>query len=426
MARGNANFSDSQVNGDPLTPALANALASLIGSGDDSLLQDLIGMEQAVTAQKSWMQIRNPAKTDSDTDRPHVEGSAGLAVTVNPIRCMRGALSTDVGGRNVMSATSDASTSVSLPTAPTAGNWGLLLLYASIAWVDDANHSKGSQISFAFAAPTYVAFASAPNIGALPADSGTAWRIPLALVKTYAGQATVAQDEITPAIGATASTSFRRQRLFATLLGIDVRRASCENFLPGNLISGGSSVFSTAPNRLTYQLTPAVMVKEDEQMVVRRIVIPSEGAKGTAGVDTTFNVDDTRDWRKGTFIAFWTGAVTQAATQYLGEESASTGTAAQRAWPADIVGGTRSPMWITHGQTFEVWNGGATLQAGRITSAAGLAGPTTGTSYLASPDFLALTADVSTGVLKLTRNIAGAGVGGPLHILLIGFFTNHR
>lgn len=415
--RGTSNTIANYVAGNSLVPAAVNDHVKLITTADDDLLFDLLALEPPAAATPTNVRVvflpLNPGAS--------VRGDgAARNVKIQPMRVLRSSVSNSYP-REILSAVLAMEYVLALPSVPSAGNWGMLLLYAELSYVDTSNPTKGTQVSFNWAVPSYVAFASAPNWGTLPANTSTVWRIPIKYVKNVAAATTVSQEDIFDIEPDATYLGNVRNRVSAKFSGVQIKRAYSTNQNPKNLIAGGSSAFNANP--LSSTVTPAVVWRDDIDLVVMEILVPEEVTGGTSAAPVDVTLDTSRDWRKANFSATWCIRTLGAGAGHLGEESSNVGSAASRSHPSD-----EHAIYVTIGQTHETYAGAGTfymvgmVTIGTTVSLSGAANP----NWATTGDYFMLMVDTSTGALKLRRNITGTSDGGPIWIKLEAFFGNGR
>lgn len=419
MATGTSNLTSTAVTGNPLSPGMANDLATLVSRADDETLYDLIGIEPPTAASATKVNAGYIPLRDG----PLVTGDAlERMVWIAPSRWVRSATSVSTP-RRILSATVELDTPVYLPTVAPAGKWGIELLYAQLTYVDPTEPAKGAQVAFAWApAPTYVNTGTAATPAVLPANTSTTWNIPVAYVKNRDARTYVDQHDIlSPTPSATSGYDGRLRRRVG-FGAIDAQR--------GYSSTAQAVATLAAANAITNLLTPAKAHKADTDFVIRHFNLPASMTGDSGGAVTYTDLDDTRDWRNGTFISFWNVACLDGTVKpaYLGEEDTATGASNTRQAPRSENTATFPAQYTLWGQSFEERVAGYRwiAQAG-VTGTWGNA-PSQGTPFFEpnATDSLALVVDSSTGVLKLRRTITAAIAGGPVSILLIGIFPNSR
>lgn len=418
--RSTPNIVANYATGTTFPAAAANDIATIVASADDDALYELTGLEPPASASTTNVNVGFiPLRSG-----PVVFGNAGArGVVVAPMRILRS--STDNAyPRALLSGVISTDTPVALPTVAPAGKWGLELLYAQLTYVDASNPTKGTAVTLNWApSPTYVVFANAANAAALPANTSTSWNVPICYVKNVAGATTVALEDIVAAPPSIAGALPNlRQRIAQKFSGLRVQRGYCNaQNNPTRLLTGGASAYATGTQTLTSTRTPATVGRSSVDCEIREFLIPKEVTGGTSGVEQSFVIDDTRDWRKGNFKAEW--CISNSAV-YFGEDDDSTGTAASRQFPATATSGVAA--YLTFGQSHEVLGGIATYySAGSVDQP--LPALNGGTAYFTNPaDYVRLAVDTSTGYLKLLRSIAGTGAGNQIYIVLTAFFPNAR
>lgn len=418
--RSTTNLVASLISGSTLPAAQINDLSSYLASVDDDALYDLGRLDPPAAASDTNVAVGYIPLYDSI----FVEGDvAARQVTIKPCRVFRSSTS-NATPRAVLSAVSSADVIKALPAEPPVGEWGIELLYAQISYVSAAEPTKGTQVAFHWAdgvnAPAYVSTASAPNFATLPANTATTWNVPLRYVKNVQGAATTPQEYVLHAIETNSYNALGRIR--HALGGLGVRRAlSFLNQAPQMLVVGSGGVYA---GTLTSTLTPVVAPPGDIESQLLQIKLLPSVTDGTAGVDETVEVDNTRDWRNADFLSFW--SIPNTTGEYFGEEDQTTGTAATRQHPRSNAGSPRPAIAIVSGQSFEQLGGAGDLVAARIIRDS-YSYANGGTTYLGdAADMLSLIVDGATGELQFKRNIAGAIAGAPITIWLLAIFPNKR
>lgn len=429
MAVGTTNTKSTLVDGNTLPAAEVDDLATLLARADDEVLFDLYDIEPPSGASATNVNVGYIPLRTGPIVLP-IGGSHG--VIVQPARWCRS--STDnAQPRRMLSGTVNAQTIVTLPTAPSAGLWGIELLYAQLAYIDATDPAKGTQVTFNWApSPTYVALANAANIATLPANTSTTWNIPVAYVRNYAGMTFAnARDILSPTPSTSGGKDGKlRRRIQAAGGGINAHRGYAST-------TQALATLVAANTVITSSNTHPGVHKGDSEVVVRTFNFPATMTGSTAGVGTFTDVDDTRDWRNATFLSFISVAAASGGVVqplYLGEEQSTTGAATDRQAPLLTMSAWYPPLF---GQSFETYPGtpGKSL-VGIATSSAGIVPPLNAgvqPFFAASPasgnEALGLVVDSTTGVLQLFRNVPAAGVsggaGGPVSIFLIATFPNN-
>jgi len=423
MSTGTANTKSTFATGVVLPPETANDLATLLARADDEVLFDLYDIDPPAAASATVVNVGViPLRPG-----PLVLGSASAReVTVQPLRVCRSSTS-NADPRRMLSGVVTAPTVVALPTAPPAGKWGLELLYAALKYVDASDPAKGTEVTFHWASQlTYVNLGTAATPATIPSHISTMWMIPIAHVKNVNGKTTVdARDILSPTPSATSLLDGKlRRRVGAG--SIDARR--------GYASTTQSIATLAAANAITNAVTPAKVHKGDDETVIRSFSLPASMTGDSGGADVYTDLDDTRDWRNGTFLSFWnvatkvTGTVTPA---YLGEEDTGTGASGTRQAPQSInaaAAATVPAQYQQFGQSFEPYLGAGSYAVVGTAQDVGAYGsaPLIGIPYFTggAGATLQLVVDMSTGVLKLKRNMPGGVAGGPVVIFLIAAFPN--
>lgn len=435
MARGTANTGAGKVAGNTFKAETANDLLEIAIFADDDALCEMLGFEPpagvtATTPRVAFVALRGGPVFTGD--------AAARNVNVAPMRGFRSSIS-NAAPREMLSALSLATTTVAMPAVVGGGLWRLELLYAQVAYVDSAFPEKGTTLTFAFA-PTAAgaAVAGAPTVATLPANTSTTWNIPLAYVKNVGGAVAIANEDILPvpwaADGGGAIIPVQRY-IGAQKSGIDARRSRAVSLNhPVDLVSGGSSALAAfADTRITSTNTPISLARAGVEFAIREILIPKDITGGTGGVETATIIDDTRDWRGANFYSLWLFPNSVAASNYFAEDDAGLGVAASTVFPYFTVNagvGTYAATHFAHGQSWRAFTtalhpAGTDFTAAEVATGTSING---GANYLGlgAGDYAGLTVDPTTGVMKWRRIIAGAGAGGPITILLVAVFGNHR
>jgi len=432
---GTANLISAFVTGSVLPANTVDDLSLLLSRADDETLFDLYELDPPSAATSTlvnvgYIPLREGAVVTGDP--------SNMRVFVAPVRVVRSSISASTP-RRILSAISSAATTVSMPAAPAAGKWRIELLYAQIAWTNASEPAAGASVTFAFAtSPADAVTSGAANVATLPANTSSTWNVPLAYVKNINGATGINPRDVldyTPAASGGTDGKLRRRVRGG---GIDARRAYA---------SGPQSVatLNAAHTEITSALTRPTVHKAGGEMVMRLLTLTKSMTGGTSGVTATVDVDDTRDWRDGTFFSAWnvpygTAGLGQDSTataiQYHAEEDTGTGVAGTRRAPmsTDVSGGANVPaLYLQWGQSYEtndltdaVAVRTVTGKLGTTASAVAGARPIVGAPYIAAADWLQLRVDISTGKLQLQRNIAGAAAGAPVTVLLVAHFSNSR
>lgn len=440
MARGTTNTKSTSVQGDPFRHERANDLGTQVASSDDDRLFDELRLEPppAASATNVYTAFIALHRTHGRT----VSGDgAARQVTVRPIRAFRS--STDnASPRAILSAASTADTVVALPSAPSAGNWGWLLLYAQITYVDATDPAKGTALAFYVAEPaSYGSDAAAANVAALPAHTSTSWNVALRYIKSYNGQTTIADEDVIecPATAGlskvAAETGRDRDR------SRHHRRAySSANSDPTTLGVAGSSAWVTKGIDQTFAKNrqPAIAGRRELEVVDLEILIPAgtnaDGGPtaGTGGAAVEVVVDDSRDWRGANFRTEWLVHQLVGTAGYLAEDDDSVSVAANRLIPSTSQSGGGASLHITFGNSWIAQSPnaifGSKFWAGVCAKAADVAGAdsingVTNVLLTAGTDGWGLYVDSSTGALKFWGKRAGVADGPALYILLEARFS---
>jgi len=415
MSRSTANIIASYLTGSPLPPNAVNDVSTLISSADDEALFELIGIEPPPAASSTNVNVGYiPLRRG-----PLVIGSASAReVTVNPMRVIRSSTSTSLP-RECVSAVLSAESSKTLPTAPTAGNWGMELLYAQIAYVDSSNPTKGTTVTLNWAtSPAYVAFATAPNFATLPANTSTTWNVPIRYVKNVAAATTVADDdiiEVPPAIGSTLGNLSHLVR--ARLGGMNYQRGyHPANNDPANLVAGGSSPYRDGVFIVSDTVTPVGIRRGEGHLEIRDFQLTHRLLSRTNAVDTTVILDSTLDWRYANFTVMWN--LGRTAHVYCSEEDLSLGVT--RVIPGSHDGTiTFQPIYLTTGHSF-LPSPAATVEVCKVEQDVTKSVPVNGGTYPYASGFLKLQVNHTTGDLELVKNIpGGSGTDGMAGYLLV-------
>lgn len=453
--RGTANTTEAYVTGDMLPALQVDDVTRIGNTADDDAFYEQYRLEPPAAASLTVVNVgftplRDVMNVAGTLVAKFVCGDAAVRqVTVAPMRVARSG--TDVSlPRALLSATSPINATVALPAEPAAGNWGMLLLYAQLAYIDASNKTKGTQVTFAFAEPAYVVFANPGNFGTIPANTNTTWNIPIAYVKTFATQGvTILQEHIieAPPLQALGFAPEGQMKIQSMQSGIDARRgySSYDND-PILLVTAGASKWVATglgtTQVLTYTQTPIVVGRRNVQKVEREIMIPpcaGGSAQGTAGTNgaqvATLVLDDTRNWKGANFkmTAFVAGNL----VQQFAEDDAGT---ANKAFPTlrDTVLATNSPtMYMNCGQSYVTTIPHVTayptarLYAGFIgvladVPGAGIINGVADPGYLVAGDGWAVFVDATTGYLMwYAKRASAAGAGPAVWILLEAWFGNH-
>ena len=423
MGTGTANLRSTSAIGDVITPEMANDLATLAAHSDDEALFDLYDLEPPAAATATNVNVGYIPLEGGGVVQPH---ATGRSVDVMPVRVARSSTS-NATPRAMLSAVSGALTTVAMPAAPSATNWGLELLYAQLSLVTPTDPSKGAQVTFLWApSPAYVASSLAGNAAALPANTSTTWNVPLMYVRNYYGQTSVAAHDLI-SVGPLAALSpdgKMRRRVGAAAGTIHARR--------GYASALQSVATLLAANAISTTVTPSKAHREDLETVFRVFKIDASLTVGTSGSTFYFDLDDTRDWRKGDFVSFWLVPGTTVPTFLFGEEDAASGTSATRQLPTSTAetspSANANAHYLQFGQSFEPWQGSGSYA--RVGAAFGTgstdqgAVPLLGAPYYSAPSNIAVVVDMSTGKLRLAVNIAGSGNGSPVTIFMFATFGN--
>lgn len=422
MGTGTTNLKSTSGTGDVVAPELANDLCTLAARADDESLYDLIDLEppagaSATNVNVGYIPLRGgPLVAEDALDR---------LVWIAPSRWCRSSIST-VTPRRMLSGTIDTLTSMALPTIAPAGKWRIELLYAQLAYVNPTDPTKGTQVTLHWAtSPADANLGSAAAVATLPANTSTTWNIPVSYVKNIAAATrTYAHDILSPTPSTSGGLDGKlRRRLGPGPGALDARR--------GYSSSVQSLATLAAANEIKDTLTPAKAHKADSEVVIRTFNIPASMTGASGGVVYT-DLDDTRDWRNGTFISFWNVACLNGTVfpPYLGEEDAATGISTTRQAPTnDSFAATYPAQYMHFGQSFEpdpAWTPKFRVARVGVTGTWGAA-PLQGTPYFEAnaTDSVALVVS-SGGVLQLRRDITAAVAGGPISIFLIATFPNSR
>jgi hypothetical protein len=430
--RGSPNFVDTFSSGDPLPSALVDDLVDIVVSAGDDALFDIIPIDPPALASDTNV---NVGFIPLRLGYPVVGDAAARQVTVKPVRVVRSSTTLSLP-RGAASAVSAADTVVAQPAAAGPGLWGLDLLYARLQYADAANPPKGLTVTFLFATPAaYLSTAGAPGIAALPANSSGSWNVPLAYVKNVNGATTVPQSYVldVPA-GVVSSTNLGNLRnRFAPHRA---RRAySSANNALAALVTGGSSQFNSASDRLTSTQTPAVLGRQGIDFETREILIPPQVTGGTSGVLSHTVIDDTRDWRGANFLSFWTIAADN--TRHFGEDDPGLGSTIT-VQPTQMDGLVGAPaLFQSVGQShvaidpagsggFSSFNGGSALWAANVGYDVSNSPSNGVTQPVPTGNVVGLTVDASTGTLKFSRKHSGVSAGPAIYIVLFAFFSRAR
>lgn len=426
--RGTSNTGAGKVTGDAFASATANDLLKIAVEADDNILAELLAFDPpagvtSMTPRVGFLPLGNGPVVTGD--------GAARNVTVVPIRAIRSSID-NTKPREALSAVVGTSTTVAMPAVVGAGLWRLELLYAQIAYVNSSKPEQGTTCTLAFA-PTAAgaAVAGAPTVATLPANTSTTWNVPIAYVKNVGGAVSIANEDILPAPASVVSGFAQdlQARLVAQKTGIDARRAySSANNDPTKLVSGGTSAFAAfADTRLTSTNTPISIGRPNVEFVMREILIPKDITGGNASTPTDVIVDDTRDWRGANFYSLWTVAEANGASYYFGEDDAGFG--ASRVFPSNSCAGALIDA------THFVSGNSHVARSSNIGTAPDftVAELETNTQinsgvdyYTIGTDFVGLTVDSATGVLRFSSSIAGAIAGAPISCLLVAVFGNHN
>lgn len=438
--RGNSNFNNALVQGNVLPSNLVNNAENILTSADDDATYELFELEPPIMAGLSTV---NVAFSPLREGKFVLEDAGARQVTVEPMRVIRSSSDNSLP-RAVISATVNEATVVACGTIPAAGDWGFDLLYAELTYVDASDAVKGTQVNFFWAQPVYAAFAAAGPFGTLPTNTSTAWYVPIAYVRVYAGQTAIAAKDIIE-IPPDVDSGFVRElqlRINAGKSSSDIRRGySSANNSPETLTNGGTSAWisgSPPPGDQTILLktsTPIVVGRRNVECVRREFVFPAAvsgyGMSGTGGVQTMV-IDDTRDWRGANFkVEMFHPDLTNV---QFGEDDpslpytrifpvmADTGAAFTACYYYAVVGNSwvaTNPGIASAGSQFWAAFFGANADVKGI-------GPING-----QPDFISvgeacgMYVDSTTGVLTWWTN-RSATAGPPAWILVEAWFSNHQ
>jgi hypothetical protein len=421
--RSTANILASYLTGSPLPPNAVNDVGSLLASADDEAVFELIGIEPPPSASSTNVNVgyiplrRGPLVVGSGSARE---------VTVLPMRAIRSSTS-NASPRDCLSAVLSAPSTKTLPAAPSAGNWGIELLYAQIAYVDSSHPTKGTSVTLHWAtSPTYVSTASAPNFATLPANTSTTWNVPIRYVKNVAGTTSIADDdifEVPPAIGSTLGNLSHLIR--ARLGGINYQRGyHPANNDPVNLVSGGSSPYANGLFILDPTVTPTGIRRGENHLEIRDFMLTHRLLSRTNGADATVVLDSTLDWRYANFLVMWNlGRTTHV---YCSEEDLSLFVTRNIPGSYDDTTGFQ-PIFITTGHSFLAASP-ATIEVCRVSQDSTKSVPINGGTYPYASGYLKLQVNHTTGNLELVKNIPGtAGTDGMAGWLVVmAFFPNFK
>jgi hypothetical protein len=450
--RGNTNLKDNRTTGTALPPGQPNALVDIATSADDSAIFEAVSLATPASASATYVAVGYSPITP---DAYPVAGTPGYAqpgllvygsasarqVTVNPIRLVRSSVSASTP-RAVLSAVSDAPTTIAMP-ACTSGNWGIVLLYGIISWVDPSNHSAGTVASFAFWNPTfYVSTATAvPYVAALPDQADGAWHVPIAyVINVGTDTSSTPNNRIisgpTGVITGSGSTTISLGHLGASSQGGFQQstrgHAEATNGIAAMLKGGGPLSIATGSEYITPTYTPATVARRDQAYVVKDFRIPADAAATSA---TDFDLDDTRDWRNANFyVRFICAYYHSPADSFAEDDPLNTG-AVNQAFPYTSINrsGTTYPGTIIHtvGQSFTAVAVAATgptaarLWAGVVSPdiIQNPANAPTPAVWLSSGNYFGVYVEASTGKLRFARSASGAIIGA-YWIIVEAFFPN--
>ena len=417
MGIGTTNLKSTATTGDVLPAEQVDDLSTLIARADDESLYDLIDLEPPAAA------------TSTSVNTGYIPLRSGPLVTpdafsrivwVAPARWCRSSTST-VTPRRMLSSTVDGNVSIAMPTIAPFGKWRIELLYAQLAYANPTDPTKGTTVSFLWAtSPVDANLGSAAAVATLPANTSTTWNIPIQYVKNIAGATAPTQHDLlspTPTAAGGLDGKLRR-RVGAG--AIDAQRGYSSAAQALSALAAANTVITTTATH------PGVH-KADSELVVRTLKIDAPLLAGTGGSVATFDVDDTRDWRNADFVSFWNVPV--AAGYSFGEEDPTVATSADRQLPESGNGAIAHASYMIFGQSFEPWAGSGTLaRAARVVAPTTTTGyePLKGSSFIAVGDYIDLVVDMTTGKMRVSRKIAGAGAGSPITVILIATFPNSR